>query len=63
MEIISHYRLKNSSGLPVLCCGAFGVRSCDDLAGADAVDGDAFGVDFVGGRILVGGLIGLSFRS
>lgn len=43
---------------------AFGVKSFVACAGGDTFEDEAFGVvDFDGGKILVGGLIGVSLRS
>jgi hypothetical protein len=55
---------KVSSWLPDLCCEACGVESFEILVGTDTFEDEPFGVaDFVGGKILVGGLIGVSLRS
>jgi hypothetical protein len=53
---------KDSNWLPDPCCEVFGVKSFE--AWVETFDTEALGVaDFVGGKILVGGLIGVSLRS
>jgi hypothetical protein len=53
---------KDLRWLPDPCCESFRVKSFE--AGVETFDTEALGVaDFVGGKILVGGLIAVSLRS